>query len=214
MAISFVKPLHSSSWSATQFKYLEIGGNARFLALCSKYSMCSLSLLSKYTSPAAVWYRKALRAQMEGVPRPLSPEGVNPLPTQSKEEGKDSWLGSIWSKASNLATHTVNEVRDIGIEVGSNVYRQTKGVGSILVEKSVEVGESVGRMSESLVHQFVEKSREVGGLAFERSTTMGEKLLDQSKLVGLSLYDRSNEFLRGRNPLKRKTADGSCSARG
>lgn len=221
VALSFVKLLTATGWSETQFHYLEISGNQRFLEIVGKYSLAALSLPDKYSSPAMNWHRKALRAQIEGIPVPVPPavprekpdihmwgaaeEVKNELKTVDKPDQQNSWFGGLLSKAGEFANHTVTDA-----------YKQSRDMSSALVEKSVAIGGNVGKIGEAFLNQFVEGSKKVGHSAIQRSRSVGERIMDQSKQAGLSLYGKSNEFLHLKSSLdlpKRKGSRAPSSAR-
>jgi hypothetical protein len=78
---SFVQSLHLDSWKPVHLKMMELGGNARFAKFMRDHGVPEdMPIREKYSTRAAAWYRKNLRAEAEGteLPEPL-PEGTGHL---------------------------------------------------------------------------------------------------------------------------------------
>ena len=57
---SYVKPLFTEAWDSFQLKMVAIGGNKKFFEFLREYGKERDPVPKKYTSAAAVYYRKKL----------------------------------------------------------------------------------------------------------------------------------------------------------
>jgi hypothetical protein len=81
---SFVQSTNLDSWRPSHLKMMELGGNARFAEFMRAHGVPEdMPIREKYSTRAAAWYRKSLRAEAEGteLPEPL-PEGTGHLPAE------------------------------------------------------------------------------------------------------------------------------------
>ncbi|CAE8586710.1 unnamed protein product, partial [Polarella glacialis] len=83
--VSFVQSLKMDSWKPVHLKMMELGGNRRFTEFLQTHGVpADMPIREKYSTRAAQWYRKNLRAEAEGLPGPCElPGGTGQLPASS-----------------------------------------------------------------------------------------------------------------------------------
>lgn len=70
LQISFVKSITMDSWTSRQLLYMKHGGNANLKAFFDEYKILDLPISSRYKTEGAAYYRRRLRAIVDGTPVP------------------------------------------------------------------------------------------------------------------------------------------------
>ena len=178
--ISFVRSTTMDCWSVSQLNMMTIGGNKRFKDFISSYAFSSdTSILLKYYSKAAQYYRELLKSESENrrltYPPPSAIEGpescmVLPVVKQKAQEIPDdgqnlsnSWwggarnmFGSALGKAGEWASTAVVTVKD------AKIVESIKSGATSVIEKSKEVGGNIkDRVNTESLKNIGEKSLEV-----------------------------------------------------
>lgn len=102
---SFVLSTTMDSWKPEQLRMMELGGNRRFQEFLRTHGVNEdLPIRHKYSTRAAEWYRKNLRALVDGTtpPEPL-PEGTGHLPVDGADTATHQLLDHIFSDAATVA---------------------------------------------------------------------------------------------------------------
>ena len=68
MSQSYIKPLFEDAWDTFQLRMIQVGGNKRFFDFMKEYQKEREPIEKKYSSSAAVFYRKMLCDQAKGKP--------------------------------------------------------------------------------------------------------------------------------------------------
>ena len=208
--VSFVRSLSVDSWSATQLRYMELGGNQRFKEMLARYKIVGVSLRDKYTNPAVKWYRAMLRAEVDGTvpPAPPPPAEVQayvrahqvPIkPTaqpqeEQKEESAGTWFGGFVNKASSWTKASIGEAGASLRSSAGHLYDKSKDVGLSLIEQSKDVGATVVQRSKDAGSSLVDRSWEVGSGLVSASKDLSANLVDKSLEVSSSVMHTSKDI--------------------
>ncbi|GBE60429.1 ARF1-directed GTPase-activating protein [Babesia ovata] len=70
LSVSFVKSVNMDTWSARQMLYMKHGGNQKLKSFFDEMKIMDLPLSLRYKTEGAAYYRKRLRALVDGAPLP------------------------------------------------------------------------------------------------------------------------------------------------
>ncbi|XP_953965.1 ADP-ribosylation factor GTPase-activating protein, putative [Theileria annulata] len=84
LQISFVKSITMDSWTSRQLLYMKNGGNANLKAFFDEYKIMDLPITSRYKTEGAAYYRRRLRAIVDGTPVPPVLDPVIALQPESQ----------------------------------------------------------------------------------------------------------------------------------
>ncbi|CDR94405.1 ADP-ribosylation factor GTPase-activating factor, putative [Babesia bigemina] len=70
LSVSFVKSVNMDTWSARQMLYMKHGGNQKLRSFFDEMKIMDLPLSLRYKTEGAAYYRKRLRALVDGAPLP------------------------------------------------------------------------------------------------------------------------------------------------
>lgn len=98
--ISFVRSVTMDSWSEKQIQMMRSGGNDKFNSFLASHNIRkNMQIALKYNTPAALFYREKLNAEVNGLPPPTkfpeasntsaqstTPNSTEPLPGESEAD--------------------------------------------------------------------------------------------------------------------------------
>lgn len=136
--VSFIQSVNFE-WTDSQKMYMKGGGNERFLSVLAKYNLTDQELATKYTSRVMEWYRRVLKAEVDGDEVPMAPE-TEEMTGEMAEEVKDesSWVSSLLSKVK---------------ENGKSMKSKVVTVYDKVVEKSIETSSTFIDKSKNIYRQ-------------------------------------------------------------
>ena len=121
---SYVKPLFSEAWDTFQLEMVRIGGNKRFFEFLREYGKEREPISKKYTSAAAVYYRKKLCFETKGIELKEQPPAKNATELAERTlENTQNWAKEtdekyqIQQKANDLAQKTKAGVASLWSQV-------------------------------------------------------------------------------------------------
>nr|BAN65524.1 ADP-ribosylation factor GTPase-activating factor, putative [Babesia bovis] len=68
--VSFVKSINMDTWSSRQLLYMKYGGNQNLRSFFDEMNISSIPISQRYQTEGAAYYRKKLRAMVDGMPLP------------------------------------------------------------------------------------------------------------------------------------------------
>ncbi|KAK1936443.1 putative ADP-ribosylation factor GTPase-activating factor [Babesia divergens] len=106
LSVSFVKSINMDTWSSRQLLYMKHGGNENLRVFFDGLKILDLPLSQRYKTEGAAYYRKKLRALVDGapLPPPIDPE----IACRPQEQAAESLVPG--DSASSVSTSPSNQM--------------------------------------------------------------------------------------------------------
>lgn len=184
--VSFVQSTTMDSWRPLHLRMMELGGNRRFDEFMREQGVpADMPIRKKYTTRAAEWYRRNLRALAEGTePLEQLPAGTGHLPAGSASSSAQQVLDKVFKEAPHSGSMTSGGVLDSRSRSRRHPSREVRHSAPAAVGRSRNAG-----VSSEQLEPVARGAAEVRSAALRRSRTVS--VLRSDDHATTSQYDHN-----------------------